>query len=42
VQRYPSRIKCALLGWHALAHALNDRPGGASETSTEQSNGSKG
>ncbi|AOJ01412.1 MULTISPECIES: Fe-S cluster assembly sulfur transfer protein SufU [Burkholderia] len=22
VQRYPSRIKCALLGWHALAHAL--------------------
>ena len=24
VQRYPSRIKCALLGWHALAHALND------------------
>ncbi len=22
VQRYPSRIKCALLGWHALMHAL--------------------
>ena len=22
VRRYPSRIKCALLGWHALAHAL--------------------
>lgn len=24
VRNYPSRIKCALLGWHALAHALND------------------
>lgn len=24
VRRYPSRIKCALLGWHALMHALND------------------
>jgi nitrogen fixation NifU-like protein len=23
VRRYPSRIKCALLGWHALAHALD-------------------
>lgn len=22
VRRYPGRIKCALLGWHALAHAL--------------------
>ena len=22
VARYPSRIKCALLGWHALGHAL--------------------
>jgi nitrogen fixation NifU-like protein len=22
VRRYPSRIKCALLGWHALMHAL--------------------
>lgn len=22
VQRYPSRIKCALLGWHALMQAL--------------------
>ena len=22
VRRYPSRIKCALLGWHALAHAI--------------------
>ena len=24
VRRYPSRIKCALLGWHALMHALHD------------------
>jgi nitrogen fixation NifU-like protein len=33
VRRYPSRIKCALLGWHALMHALadvdGDRPGAA-------------
>lgn len=26
VRRYPSRIKCALLGWHALTHALADAP----------------
>ena len=26
VRRYPSRIKCALLGWHALIHALTDAP----------------
>jgi len=24
VRRYPSRIKCALLGWHALMHALKE------------------
>jgi len=24
VRGYPSRIKCALLGWHALMHALTD------------------
>ena len=24
VARYPSRIKCALLGWHAMMHALDD------------------
>jgi nitrogen fixation NifU-like protein len=24
VRRYPGRIKCALLGWHALMHALAD------------------
>ena len=26
VARYPSRIKCALLGWHALMHALDGKP----------------
>jgi len=26
VRRYPSRIKCALLGWHALMHALAQAP----------------
>ena len=25
VRRYPSRIKCALLGWHALMHALDGK-----------------
>lgn len=30
VRRYPSRIKCALLGWHALMHALSDSPAKAS------------
>ena len=24
VRGYPGRIKCALLGWHALMHALDD------------------
>lgn len=24
VRAYPSRIKCALLGWHALMHALQE------------------
>ena len=27
VRRYPSRIKCVLLGWHALGHAINDAAG---------------
>ena len=36
VRRYPSRIKCAMLGWHALMHALNDPPdSGAVSTETE-------
>ena len=26
VRRYPGRIKCALLGWHALMHALDGKP----------------
>ncbi len=26
VRRYPSRIKCALLGWHALMHAIAQNP----------------
>lgn len=25
VRRYPSRIKCALLGWHALMHAIGEQ-----------------
>lgn len=33
VRRYPSRIKCALLGWHALMHALQE--GEAATVSTE-------
>ena len=31
VRRYPGRIKCALLGWHALMHALAT-PLGADES----------
>jgi nitrogen fixation protein NifU and related proteins len=27
VCRYPSRIKCALLGWHALMHAIGENAG---------------
>ena len=29
VRRYPSRIKCALLGWHALMHAIREQAGAA-------------
>lgn len=36
VRRYPSRIKCALLGWHALMHAIGEAAAaGEPETSTE-------
>jgi nitrogen fixation NifU-like protein len=35
VRGYPSRIKCALLGWHALMHALQE-PSGAAPVSTEE------
>ena len=35
VRRYPSRIKCALLGWHALMHALAEQtPGETAPTVT--------
>ena len=33
VRQYPSRIKCALLGWHALMHAIAHNAG---DVSTEQ------
>lgn len=33
VRRYPSRIKCALLGWHALMRALGDSPSNPADTS---------
>ena len=45
VRRYPSRIKCALLGWHALAHALNDQHGAEATppgAAAEQLSGAKG
>ena len=33
VRQYPSRIKCALLGWHALMHALAAEAESASSAS---------
>lgn len=33
VRQYPSRIKCALLGWHALMHALQ-QPAGETTVAT--------
>ncbi|QXL85183.1 Fe-S cluster assembly sulfur transfer protein SufU [Comamonas sp. NLF-1-9] len=36
VRRYPSRIKCALLGWHALMHAIAGQ-GGTATTETSHS-----
>lgn len=36
VRQYPSRIKCALLGWHALMHAIaENNDGAAPSVSTE-------
>jgi NifU homolog involved in Fe-S cluster formation len=35
VRRYPSRIKCALLGWHALMHALQEPVGTAAPAHEE-------
>ncbi len=32
VRQYPSRIKCALLGWHALMHAIAQDGSGSTET----------
>ena len=38
VRRYPSRIKCAMLGWHALMHAIHDEAdSGAVSTEPEAS-----
>lgn len=34
VRQYPSRIKCALLGWHALMHAIGEA-GDAADASDE-------
>ena len=31
VRRYPGRIKCALLGWHALMHALDSETDAAND-----------
>lgn len=36
VRRYPSRIKCALLGWHALMHALDDAAESADVAGAEE------
>ncbi|MBE7417941.1 MAG: SUF system NifU family Fe-S cluster assembly protein [Ideonella sp.] len=43
VRRYPARIKCALLGWHALMHALGEAAGrdpAAGATGADDSTGS--
>jgi len=34
VARYPNRIKCALLGWHALGHALQSPLPASPESAT--------
>ena len=39
VRQYPSRIKCALLGWHALMHAI---AGNQEAASTEDGMGTAG
>ena len=36
VRQYPSRIKCALLGWHALMHAIADNDNGRSVSTEEE------
>ena len=39
VRRYPSRIKCALLGWHALMHALQDTAAAATDAAASAAAG---
>ncbi|MEO7245042.1 MAG: Fe-S cluster assembly sulfur transfer protein SufU [Rubrivivax sp.] len=39
VRAYPSRIKCALLGWHALMHALASNDGGTGTTASTETPG---
>ncbi len=41
VRQYPSRIKCALLGWHALMHAIAQH-GGKDDAATVQAAESDG
>ena len=36
VRNYPGRIKCALLGWHALMHAIADNGNGQSVSTEEE------
>ena len=36
VSRYPGRIKCALLGWHALMHAIASSPATPAATVSTQ------
>jgi len=35
VSRFPARVKCASLGWHAMRAALNAEPAAAPAVSTE-------
>ncbi|NUQ19651.1 MAG: SUF system NifU family Fe-S cluster assembly protein [Gemmatimonadaceae bacterium] len=35
VARFPARVKCASLGWHAMHAALNEGPAEAATVSTE-------
>ncbi len=39
VRQYPSRIKCALLGWHALMHAIAQQAGGADTAAVQAAQG---
>ena len=35
VSRFPARVKCASLGWHAMHTALGQAPGAATTVTTE-------